>query len=137
MRARDTVEGLRQLIKHIEASPYADRVIGYHLASGTTEEWMMWGANENQWVDYSPACLKAFRRWLAETYGSDQRLRKAWANPAVTLATAAIPTRSRRESARQGWLRDPAAEADVIDFYRFNSDLVAGTIGHFAKAVKA
>ncbi len=133
---RDTVEGLRRLIEHIDASPYADRVIGYHLASGTTEEWMMWGANENQWVDYSPACFKAFRHWLQETYGSDQRLRAAWANPNVTLATAAIPTRARRASARQGWLRDPATEADVIDFYRFNSDLVADTIRHFAKAVK-
>ena len=133
---RDTVDGLRRLIEHIETSPYADRVIGYHLASGTTEEWMMWGANENQWVDYSPACLKAFRRWLQETYGSDQRLRAAWADPAVTLATASIPTRARRASARQGWLRDPATEADVIDFYRFNSELVGDTIRHFAKAVK-
>ena len=133
---RDTIDGLRRLIEHIETSPYADRVIGYHLTSGTTEEWMMWGANENQWVDYSPACLKAFRRWLLETYGSDQRLRAAWADPAVTLATASIPTRARRASARQGWLRDPATEADVIDFYRFNSDLVADTIRHFAKAVK-
>ncbi len=133
---RDTVEGLRRLIEHVETSPYADRVIGYHLASGTTEEWMMWGANENQWVDYSPACLKAFRRWLRETYGSDQRLRAAWADPAVTLDSATIPSRARRAAARQGWLRDPATEADVIDFYRFNSDLVADTISHFAKAVK-
>jgi len=133
---RDTVEGLRRLIEHVEASPYADRVIGYHLASGTTEEWMMWGANENQWVDYSPACLKAFRRWLRDTYGTDQRLRAAWSNPGVTLDTAILPSRARRESARHGWLRDPVAEADVIDFYRFNSDLVADTIRHFAKAVK-
>ena len=41
---KDTIEGLRRLIAHIEASPYADRCIGYHIASGTTEEWMMWGA---------------------------------------------------------------------------------------------
>jgi hypothetical protein len=133
---RDTVEGLRRLVEHIETAPYADRVIGYHLASGTTEEWMMWGANENQWVDYSPACLKAFRRWLEEAYGNDQRLRAAWGDPAVTLATATIPPRDRRASTRLGWLRDPATEQAVIDFYRFNSDLVADTIRHFAKAVK-
>ncbi len=61
---RDTVEGLRRLVEHVAASPFADRVIGYHLASGTTEEWMMWGGNEDEWVDYSPANTRAFRRWL-------------------------------------------------------------------------
>jgi len=44
----DTAKALRELIRHVEASPYGDRVIGYHLASGTTEEWMQWGSNEDQ-----------------------------------------------------------------------------------------
>lgn len=58
---RNTVEGLKRLIAHVEASPYADRCIGYHIASGTTEEWMMWGGNENQWIDYSPVNVARFR----------------------------------------------------------------------------
>lgn len=132
----DTVEGLRRLFEHIAAAPYADRVIGYHLASGTTEEWMMWGGNENEWVDYSPANLRAFRRWLQAQYGTDRRLQAAWADPAATLATAAIPTKVQRQATQLGWLRDPAREQAVIDFYRYNSDLVADTIGYFAKAVK-
>lgn len=133
---RDTVEGLRRLFEHVAAAPYADRVIGYHLASGTTEEWMMWGGNENEWVDYSPANLRAFRRWLQTQYGTDQRLQAAWSDPAVTFATAAIPTKSQRQATHLGWLRDPAREQPVIDFYRYNSDLVADTIGYLAKAVK-
>ena len=41
---QDTVAGLKRLIEHVDNSPYADRVVGYHIASGTTEEWMMWGS---------------------------------------------------------------------------------------------
>jgi len=133
---RDTVDALRRLVEHVAASPYADRVIGYHLASGTTEEWMMWGGNENEWVDYSPANTRSFRHWLQTKYGADDRLRSAWADPAVTLATAAIPTKAQRQASQLGWLRDPAREQAVIDYYRYNSDLVADTIGYFAKAVK-
>ncbi len=133
---RDTVEALRRFVEHVAAAPYADRVIGYHLASGTTEEWMMWGGNENEWVDYSPANTRAFRRWLQAQYGSDERLQSAWADPAVTLATAAIPTKVQRQASQLGWLRDPAREQAAIDYYRYNSELVAETIGYFAKAVK-
>lgn len=133
---RDTVEGLRRLIAHVEASPYADRVIGYHLASGTTEEWMMWGGNEGEWVEYSPVNVARFRQWLKARYGNDEALRQAWHDPAATLATATIPTRRQREHTDLGALRDPATEQAVIDFYLYNSDLVADTIRYFAKAVK-
>ncbi|MFA5193635.1 MAG: beta-galactosidase [Verrucomicrobiia bacterium] len=133
---RDTVAALKRLIAHVEASPYADRVVGYHLASGTTEEWMMWGGNENQWVDYSPANTARFRRWLKAKYGADQRLRTAWADPSVTLATAAIPTKAQRQKTESGSLRDPAKEQAVIDYYLYNADLVADTICYFTKAVK-
>lgn len=134
---RDTVAALRRLIAHIEASPYADRVIGYHLASGTTEEWMMWGANENEWVDYSPANVARFRHWLREKYGALGSLRRAWADPEVTFETAAIPSKVRRQWTGFGALRDPAREQATIDFYRYNSELVADTIQQFASAVKA
>ena len=122
-------------MEHVAASPYADRVIGYHLASGTTEEWSV-GRNEDEWVDYSPANTRAFRRWLQTKYSTDERLRSAWAEPAVTLTTAAIPTKARRQASQLGWLRDPAREQAAINYYLYNSDLVADTIGYFAKAVK-
>jgi hypothetical protein len=133
---KDTIEGLRRLIAHVASSPYADRCIGYHIASGTTEEWMMWGANENQWVDYSPVNLAAFRQWLGAKYGTPKRLREAWGSPKVTFETASIPIATRRLHTELGALRDPAKEQPVIDFYLFNSDLVADTICHFAKAIK-
>ncbi|MFA6547284.1 MAG: hypothetical protein WCS99_22895, partial [Limisphaerales bacterium] len=133
---RDTVAALKRLIAHIETSPYADRVVGYHLASGTTEEWMMWGGNENQWVDYSPANVARFRNWLKTKYGTDKRLRAAWADPSLTLATAALPTKAQRQKTESGSLRDPAKEQAVVDYYLYNAELVADTIACFAKAVK-
>jgi len=133
---RDTIEGLRRLIAHVEASPYADRVIGYHLASGTTEEWMMWGGNEQQWVDFSPANTARFRAWLRAKYGTDEALRAAWGDASASLDGATVPIRAQRQRTELGALRDPAKEQAVIDFYLYNSDLVADTIGTFAKAVK-
>ncbi len=133
---QDTIAALQRLVEHVESAPYADRVVGYHIASGTTEEWMMWGSNENQWVDYSPANLARFRQWLKAAYGTEAALRAAWHQPEVTFATAAIPTKARRQACGRGALRDPATEQDVIDFYRYNSELVADTINTFAHAMK-
>ena len=133
---QDTIEGLRRLIQHVEASPYADRVIGYHLASGTTEEWMMWGANEGQWVGYSPANVRAFRAWLTRKYRSDEALQAAWSEPAVSLGSAAVPTKAERAKTGLGSLRRPQEEQAVIDFYRYNSEMVADTMDTLAKAVK-
>jgi hypothetical protein len=133
---RDTIEGLRRLIAHVESSPYADRCIGYHIASGTTEEWMIWGANENQWVDYSPVNTAAFQQWLRTRYGTLENLRKAWNAPVTSFESVAIPSKAQRLHTELGSFRDPAKEQAVIDFYLFNSHLVADTICHFAKAIK-
>lgn len=133
---RDTIEGLRRLIEHVETSPYAERCVGYHLASGTTDEWMAWGANDREWVDYSSANVAAFRRWLQAKYNSIQRLRQAWKDARVDFANAAIPRRAARASANLGVLRDPEQEQAVLDFYFFNSETVAETICDMAAAVK-
>ncbi len=133
---RDTAEGLRRYIRHMEESPWADRVIGYHLASGTTEEWMQWGGNENQWTDYSRPNREKFRAWLKAKYATEAALRAAWADPAVTFATAAIPTRKQREASALFTLHEPAAAQAVIDYTLYTSDLVADTIAYFARVVK-
>lgn len=133
---KDTLLGLRKLIAHIEASPYADRVIGYHIASGTTEEWMMWGANENEWVDYSPVNTSKFRQWLRRKYRTDEALRRAWHLPSVTFATAQIPTKAQRQAVTLGALQDPARSQPVIDYNLYTSDLVADTIVTFARGIK-
>jgi hypothetical protein len=133
---RDTATALRRFIEHVQKSPYADRVVGYHLASGTTEEWMMWGGNEGKWVDFSPANVARFRGWLEKKYRTAGALQNAWADPAVTFQNARIPSRRQREATSLATLRDPKSERQVIDFYDYNADLVADTIACLAKVVK-
>ena len=133
---RDTSAALRRFIAHVQESPYADRVVGYHLASGTTEEWMMWGGNEGKWVDFSPANVTRFRAWLRRKYNAPAALQTAWADSAVTFENAPIPTKHERGETRLATLRDPQSERRVIDFYDYNAQLVADTIACFAHTVK-
>ncbi len=133
---KDTAEAIRRYIRHMEQSPWADRVVGYHVASGTTEEWMMWGGNEDQWVDYSRPNRDAFHRWLKEKYGSVEVLRTAWGDPAVTFENAPIPTRAQRSESALYTLHDPAKAQSVIDYSLYTSDLVAETIAYFGKVIK-
>ncbi|MBI5833486.1 MAG: hypothetical protein HZB16_14400 [Armatimonadetes bacterium] len=102
------------------AQPYADHVIGYHLASGTTEEWMMWGANDDQWTDY---CADGVAAW--------QAYRRKLGRPVVP-----IPTRAERAKSVAGTLRDPASDQASIDYSLFLADTAADTIEHFAATVK-
>lgn len=131
-----TIDALKKLIAHVGAQPYADRVIGYHIASGTTEEWMMWGANDNQWTDYSPDNTAAFRRWLAGRYRTDAALQAAWGDPAVKLATATVPPRKARETSAAGVLRSPATDTPAIDYVRYIADMTAETIDLLCGAAK-
>jgi len=133
---RDTAAALRRFIEHVQQSPYADRVVGYHLASGTTEEWMMWGGNEGKWVDFSPVNVARFRQWLQAKYQTADALRSAWADPAVTFENATVPAKREREATKLATLRDPQSERRVIDFYDYNAHLVADTIAGLAKVVK-
>jgi glycosyl hydrolase family 42 (putative beta-galactosidase) len=133
----DTSDAIRRYIRHIESSGYADRVIGYHVASGTTEEWMQWGSNEDQWADYSAPNVNAFRAWLHEKYETDAALQKAWHDSAVTLDTATVPPRTARESTEIGYLRDPTVAQPTIDNVLYTSWLVADTLAYFARDVKA
>ena len=132
----DTAKALVRMIRHIESSAYADRVIGYHLASGTTEEWMMWGANEDEWADYSPANVAGFRCWLRKTYRNDAKLQAAWGDASATVADAAIPSKLQRQAAGMGVFRDPTADQPAIDYDRYNSELAAETICYMARAAK-
>lgn len=96
----------------------------------------MWGGNEELWVDFSPVNTRRFRDWLRAKYRKDAALRVAWQNPLATFDTVTIPSRAQRQHTEIGSFRDPAKEQAVIDFYLYNSDLVADTICTFAQAVK-
>jgi hypothetical protein len=130
------VEALQHLIAHVQQQPYADHVLGYHLASGTTEEWMYWGANDDMWCDYGTDNTVAFRGWLQARYGTDTGLQTAWNRAGATLATAVVPPKAERARSAAGTLRDPATDTPSMDYYRYLADATAETIDLLCGAVK-
>ncbi len=134
---RDTyTDALRRLIRHLKGTPFASRIIGFHPCSGITTEWFHWGAQSGELVDYSEAGQRDFRRWLAGTYDTDGALRQAWHQPEVSLATATIPSGERRRTPGLGIFFDPLTQQDVLDYNRYQHDVVADTIAHFARVIK-
>ncbi|MCX6898368.1 MAG: beta-galactosidase [Verrucomicrobia bacterium] len=127
---------LRKLIAHLRRAPYADRILGYIIYSGYTAEWQMWGTWQPSRDDYSAPALRVFRSFLANRYGTDAKLRAAWADENVTLATAEMPRWAKRRPPGTQVLRDPKTERQAMDFYEFSSNMTADAILHFARIAR-
>lgn len=64
----DASEAMRRFVEHIESSPWADRIIGYHLAYGTsgeTAQWASWNTSPWKKGDYGVNATKAFVEYAA------------------------------------------------------------------------
>ena len=104
---RDTATMLRAFLKHIDDSPLASRVIGYHPTTGWTAEWNYWG--EDYLPDYSEPMRKA---------------------------AGTIPDPASRMHSTYDLLRDPAKEGEVIGYYRAYHQAVGESVCHIARAIK-
>ena len=133
---RDYGEALRRLIRHLKGSPFASRIIGFQPCSGITWEWFHWGTQSGELVDYSEAGADDFRRWLTGKYGHDTALQAAWHNPLAKLVSAPVPADARRRKPEHGMFYDPATQRDVLDYHRYQHDVVAESILHFARIIK-
>lgn len=132
---RDEAETLlRSRIEEIKQGPHADRFIGVLPANMQTGEWFYFHANDS--LDYSDANQAAFRAWLAARYRTDRQLQDVWGNAGVKLASAEIPKPALMEATELGPFRHPVDHRAAADAQRFQSDLVADTIAHFARVVK-
>ncbi len=127
----------RQLAKRVREiinGPHADRFLGVLPTYLQTGEWFY--PDTNDYMDYSPVNLKAFRAWLARVYEDDAALQRAWGDETVSIETADLPGPEMRNAARKGIFRDPVEHRPAIDMQRFQSDLIAETVELFAKVVK-
>ena len=61
-------EMVTEAIRYLEASPYANRIIGYRINSGVTTEWLGWDAKPRRSRDFSRPGVEAFRIFAAERY---------------------------------------------------------------------
>ncbi len=128
------------IVRHIQSSPYADRLIGIFPADGEEGQWMhYWDGDDpnvpGSLTDYSPAMLQYFRRWLQKKYGSDAALQASWGDAAVRLESVQIPAREVRVG-NDGIFRRLPEERAAVDYAEALSDAVADGIIRLAKVIK-
>lgn len=141
---------LRQLVEYLEASPFADHIIGYQLMAGEDGRWACWG-NRQGFVDESGAAQAAFRRWLQHKYVGLPVLRVAWGQPRRPLRDSPgvkqgyiftqwsqiiIPSAGQLFDPQAPALYDPTIRQPLIDYQQFVSAEMAETILNLAAVVK-
>lgn len=129
-------EALFALIDHINSSRFADKVIGYHVAAGGTEEWAYQCRYNPQFYDYSEVNLRAYRRFLLKRYGSIDAIGSAHRVPLKNENDIKFPLPVERRYSDNGWLRSPDADRRVLDYFDFHNESVADAIEYFCRAVK-
>ncbi|MDQ1255511.1 MAG: hypothetical protein QG656_103 [Candidatus Hydrogenedentes bacterium] len=125
---------LRKRVEEIVEGPHARQFLGILITHLQTGEWFY--ADTNDFMDYSSVNLHAFRQWLKQRYRKEKDLRAAWNDPTVTFDSAQFPSPASRDTAVLGPFRNPAAQRPAMDMERFQNELVADTIAHFARIVK-
>ena len=106
---RDGAELLIKLVSHIRSADYADRIAGYQLCGGTTQEWM----HHDLSGSFSEMGLNKFRVWMKNKYD-------------ITDA----PVLSKEE------LFSGSFNETVRRFGEFCGEMAAKTVEHFSKILK-
>ena len=117
---REAGEALRALVRHVNAAPYSDRIISYHLACGIYGEWHYWSAPDVP--DTSAPMHQAFAAYLRRKYGADR--------------DATIPTLAERRTGDLGMFRDPQRQRRVVDYYECLHNATVDSMEHFGRIVK-
>ncbi len=138
--ARDCKEVLRKLMRHIEAMPYRDNIIGFTLAGGLSAEWAWAGQSADCGLDFCQAARRAWRRFLKERYGSFEALRRAWGRDAEGIRSFdEVPVPGRRVRFAEpelGDFFDPRRHRMFVDYNEFVALTTARRIAEFAEFVK-
>ena len=130
-----SLDNVRRFIRHVESGPHADRVVGYQVNSGNSEEWFHYGTMEGYLFDYNKSVAPRFRAWLEDRYKSDEALSDAWGRTS-TIEGAIVPDARQRNTVNELGCRHPKLQRDSIDFMLFSADLMADCIIEQARAVK-
>ncbi len=109
MFLHDGAELLRELISHIHSAEYSDRIAGYQICGGTTQEWM----HHDLFGSFSEMGLEKFRKWMLAKYG---------------IKNADVPS---IETFTKGIVNDITRR-----YVEFSNEMVASAINHFAKELK-
>jgi len=129
---------LRVYAKHFEKVGLADRVLSYQVGAGHTGEWVKGESSMyTPCGDYSEPMRQHFRGWLRDRYGGDRaELRRSWNRPNASFETAEVPGAEAQLLAKRYTFRDPAAEQNVIDYFRCLAELCADCVIDFCRTAK-
>jgi hypothetical protein len=134
---QDMAYGIKQVIKHIQESDYADKIFAYQITGLYTEEFYHWSSKANQLADYSEPFVKRFRAFLEKKYGCNKALQDAWRQPKVTFETAEVPNKEHRVKGRnERTFRNLKEDMPVVDFYLYYNEVMPEVIEHFCRAAK-
>ena len=115
---RDFSDFLTRAVRHLEGTPFANRIIAYRVDYGIHHEWHYYGMRDGLFPDNGQAMTAAFRRWTGDP-------------------TAEVPGAAERSEAPvAGWLRDPVRQARVIDYERCHAGVVRDCVLAVDRAVK-
>lgn len=132
---QDAAERLAALVAHLEEK-FGEHVAGYHTCGQNTGEWFYEDTWNRPLNGYAPADWAAWRRWLKQRYETDDALRRAWSDPAVTRESAAVPSAAARHAAPAGIFRDPLTERPLLDWADFQQEAMADCVCDLAHAVR-
>lgn len=134
----DMWTALKALIDYINSSKWKDRVIGYHICAGATEEWTYFckKMGTEDYLDYSQVNLDYFKEWLKNKYSNLKALNSAWNSSLKSFEQVDVPRVAQRKWAYNGILRNLSREQAVVDYFEYGSWLFADTINWFGRKVK-
>lgn len=162
---RDGSAAIRDYLNGLGKTAVFDRVIGFFLTAGGTDEWYYpGGANgpDGTWGDFSESFRKAYESYLRRTYGSVEKLRRAWKREDADFEHPIIPNAAERAfvfdsdarivrslmfegveekpnentSANIGVFLNANTALHTADFYHAWNDGTAQTILCFARVLK-
>ena len=130
---------LKKIISHLENGPYADRIVGYHIAYGLCGETVLWGRPTAQVGDYSICARNAFLEWGIRKYGSVAGVEKAWNQPGIAPNHVTLPSKAQRQGATENFddfFRRKQEDVICIDYDEFMTEINVNAMEHFARIVK-
>ena len=135
----DACEALRRLIAHIDASPYAGQIIGYHIAYGMCGETVLWGSFGNKPClgDFGVNARKAFRDFEVKKYGSCEKAADALG--VSDFSEIDVPSGTLRENGNSSLRKlffDRAENLVCADYQEFLSESNIHAAEEFCRTVK-
>jgi len=125
----EAIERMELFLRALEGTPEGEALVALQVACGMNGEWHQWG-----W-DVSEPAKKRFRRYLRETYETEENLRRAWNDPEVTFETARFAPEPWQPG-DEGSFRDPQKSQYIVDAQTVQQLAAPEAILHFCRAAK-